>query len=165
MIPGRMWRKDSAKYSNDMKKLLLTTGLLLCLAFASHAQDGLLTNQIFRGAVEGKEISDTRISGRQLRPFKLTLYRHRKGFVSEENLLRMADWILKDAEKAADRETEFQNGKLIYALVRFEDARVGNKYICFQVKSRNDQDKTYRFTLVYLEGRATLQDLERMFKK
>lgn len=159
-----MSRKDSDKCSNDMKKIVLTIWLLVSAATA-FAQGGLMINQAFQGGISGKDKTETRISGKRLKPYKLSLYRHCKAHVSEADLERMTGWILKDAEPASDKETEYQDGKLVYALIRREDPEVGNKYICFQVKSKNILDNTYGVTLVYLEGKATLEDLEEIFKK
>jgi len=134
-------------------------------AATAFGQEGLMVNQAFQGGISGKDKSETRISGKRLKPYKLSLYRYCKADVSEVDLERMTGWILKDAEPASDKETRYQDEKLVYALIRLEDPEVGNKYICFQVKSKNNLDNTYGVTLVYLEGKATLEDLEEIFNK
>lgn len=147
-----------------MKKIILLLSLLLSCA-AAFAQEGLMVSWVFSDAVTGRDKVETKITGRRLKPYKLSLYRHCKVSVTEEDLNRIAGWIGKDSEKASEKETEYQDGKLVYALARIEDPEVGNKYVCYQVKSRNNNDRTYRITVVYLEGKATLGDLENIFKK
>ena len=60
-------------------------------------------------------------------------------------------------------ELEYRDGHLYYAIVQIADIRKGlHRYICYQSRTNMAE---HTITLVYMEGKASLADLRKTFKK
>ena len=60
-------------------------------------------------------------------------------------------------------ELEYRDGHLYYAIVQIADTKKGlHRYICYQCRQETGGNS---ITLVYMEGKASLADLRKTFKK
>ena len=67
------------------------------------------------------------------------------------------------SDDESNMEMESHNGHIYYAIVQLTDSQKGrHRYICYQCKEKASH---YDITLVYMEGKATLADLRKSFKK
>ena len=155
-----------------MMKRLLLLSVAMTITLALSAQSGFGIESVFQGKiVPSTGMNETYIEGSQLAPYKLRTFRSVKFKATEEEYRQIVTLLQKDAEKAEDRQTEYAEGDLIYALFRFQvPVKVsrgilrteGNKYLCLQA----DKDGSgYAVTLVYMAGNATLEDLKKIFNK
>lgn len=153
-----------------LKRIILALWALFAVIPLS-AQSGFAINPVFNGKlVPSSRIKETDITGSQLAPYKLRVFRSVKFLATADELSRIQPLLLQDGKTAEDRQTEYAGGVLTYALFRFR-AEVrstrndmlteGNKYLCLQVFPKGDR---YDVTLVYMAGDATLEELKQLFK-
>ncbi|MDE7166687.1 MAG: hypothetical protein K2O17_06630 [Bacteroidaceae bacterium] len=150
-----------------MKHLLITL-MLLGIALPISAQRGLHINEVFEGNVIQKAgMHKTLIKGESLEPYKLTVL-HTAKFTAGSLLRDKVEALFsKDmGEHPSDKdniELEYRDGHLYYAVVQIDDTRGGlHRYICYQCRSNA---ATNNITLAYMEGKATLADLRKTFKR
>ena len=154
-----------------MKRLSLILAAM-AVTLSLSAQSGFGIAAVFeKKIVPSSRMNETYIDGSQLAPYKLRTFRSVKFFATEEEYQQIVALLLKDAEKAEDRQAEYAEGKLSYALFRFRaqmpgsrgvKRTEGSKYLCLQA----DEGRSgYAITLVYMAGDATLEDLKKIFKK
>ena len=150
-----------------MKRFYL---LIFCtlVALSSWAQEGLAIKEIFDGKMIRKEqIQETYIKGELLKEYKLNTLRTIKFTASETEREKAEAIFMKDLENNRLTESEsckleVRNNHLYYAIVQLSDTGKQHRYICFQGK-KTGQD--YAITLVYIEGMATLTELEHTLKR
>ncbi len=149
-----------------MKHLLITLALIVSLPLS--AQKGLHINDIFKGKVVSRqEMREGIMRGDNLAPYKLNVL-HTASFTGDEAERQLADRLFSADMKAyiaddTDMEMESRGGFLYYAIVQLIDTDSGlHRYICYQCK---EKAKRFDITVVYMEGKATLADLRKTFKK
>ena len=143
------------------RRVFLTAFLCLLTMVAAHAQKGLQIDSLFSGSIKaGSQAID-----------------------------RVASLVEADSRKALDRKIDYVGGQMYYALLRLRaDGSGENEYIGFQIKGigkeKVTQDsagntvvgyeldenargpfKQAYVTVVYLRGKATMNDLKKMFKQ
>ena len=145
-----------------MKNLLLITlGALLALVPA-RAQAGLQIDSLFSGAiVPASTVTESVVSGKELKPYNLDYFRSIRFKATDSEIDRVVSWLEADALIAVNKEMDSENGKLVYALLRFPADRDRNKYVGYQIKEESDSKFV---TVVYLTGKATASDLKVIFK-
>jgi len=149
-----------------MKHLILT--LLACIALPLAAQEGLHIDKIFRGEVVGETaIKESLVKGESLAPYKLRVLRTAKFTVGEARRDEVETLFEEDMKGRNDDdeniELEYRDGHLYYAIVQLTDTRKGqHRYICYQCRKTTGG---HGITLVYMEGKASLCDLRKTFKK
>ena len=145
-----------------MKKLLLITlGAFLALA-PTRAQAGLQIDSLFNGAiVPASTVTESVVSGKELKPYNLDYFRSIRFKATESEIDRVISWLEADALIAVNKEMDSEDGRLVYALLRFPADRDRNKYVGYQVKEVSDSKFV---TVVYLTGKATASDLKVIFK-
>ena len=145
-----------------MKNLLLITlGAFLALVPA-RAQAGLQIDSLFSGAiVPASTVTESVVSGKELKPYNLDYFRSIRFKATDSEIDRVVSWLETDALIAVNKEMDSENGKLVYALLRFPAGRDRNKYVGYQVKEVSDSKFV---TVVYLTGKATASDLKVIFK-
>ncbi|MBR1668594.1 MAG: hypothetical protein IJ693_09995 [Bacteroidaceae bacterium] len=155
-----------------MKRLIL---LILCTVSMTsiQAQRGLNINALFEGKVIDKSrLTETLVRGEQLEAYHLTAFHSIKFTASEKERdlaekAFYADMTQNDIKKdkgTLNSEMENQGGHLYYAIIEVKpDTPFDRRYICYQCSEGTHG--TYNITLVCLEGKVSLQDLRRMFKK
>ena len=145
-----------------MKNLLLITlGAFLALVPAG-AQAGLQIDSLFNGAiVPASTVTESVVSGKELKPYNLDYFRSIRFKATDAEIDRVVSWLEADALIAVNKEMDSENGKLVYALLRFPADRDRNRYVGYQVKEVSDSKFV---TVVYLTGKATASDLKVIFK-
>ena len=144
------------------KLLLITLSAFLALAPNAGAQAGLQIDSLFNGAiVPSSKVTESVVSGKELKPYNLDYFRSIRFQATESEIDRIVSWLQADALLAVSKEMDSEDGRLVYALLRFTADRDRNKYLGYQVKEESDRKFV---TVVYLAGKATAADLKVIFK-
>lgn len=146
-----------------MRKIVVSLLILFLLAFTATAQRGLKCNPVFAGkVVPAKQMVVTEVHGSSMAAYKLDYYRGVSFQVDETLAHKVAALVEQDADVASVKETEKVGDFLTYALVQPSSSGNMNRYLCYQARRIG---KTWKITLLYLEGEATLDDLKKIFEK
>lgn len=150
-------------------KLLLITLALIAAALPLSAQTGLRINEVFEGSVISEmALQESLVKGECLEPFRLKVLHTAKFTVGSSQRDKVEALFKEDmrgrlSEDNDNLELEYRDGHLYYAIVQIADTKKGlHRYICYQSRP-NAGD--YTITLAYMEGKASLADLRKTFKK
>lgn len=145
-----------------MRKLLLIFALCLGVLLPAYAQKGLQIDNLFSGKlVDMSMVSESIVSGKKLVPYNLDYFRSVRFMADEKQISKVTKWIRDDAQLAEEQDMESENGRLVYALLKFPRRMEKNRYVGYQVKRISGKDYV---TVVYMEGSATVEDLKVIFK-
>lgn len=151
-----------------MKHLIITLALITA-TLPLTAQEGLCINEVFEGHVVSKLlIQESLIKGDNLAPYNLKVLHTAKCEANAKERITIEQLFEKDMKERisdddSNMEMESRDGHLYYAIVQIADTKKGlHRYICYQSR-KNAGD--YTITLVYMEGKASLADLRKTFKK
>lgn len=145
------------------RKLLLIVALCAVFHFSAYAQKGLQIDSLFQGRLVDMSVTtESIVSGRKLKPYNLDYFRSVRFKADERQVAKVVGWIRNDAQISEEQDMESENGRLVYALLRFPRRMDKNRYVGYQVKRIGGGDYV---TVVYLEGEATVQDLKVIFKQ
>ncbi len=86
--------------------------------------------------------------------FERSVYRK----IGRDDYDKLAGLVTADAKKAVAKEVIYREGRLVYALLQMPPRGKINRFIAFQ-SGKED------LTVVYMEGPATLEELEKIFAK
>ena len=147
-----------------MKQLLT---ILLFFPATGHAvaQQGLAINELFSGNIIPKErMVETRIRGRMLTDYKMSLFRSVKCKVSKEELDKINALVQQDI--ASYKTTEYladeRHKRSTTLMVQL--AKKGKTYCYICQKAESDGKKQWVVTLIYIESTlGTLSELKKMF--
>lgn len=146
----------------SMRKLLLVVALCLGALLPAHAQKGLQIDNLFSGKlVDMSMVSESIVSGKKLVPYNLDYFRSVRFMADEKQVSKVTKWIREDAQMAEEQDMESENGRLVYALLKFPRRMEKNRYVGYQIKRISGKDYV---TVVYMEGAATVEDLKVIFK-
>jgi len=151
-----------------MKHLLITLALIAA-SLPLSAQEGLRINEVFEGNIINElAMQESLVKGESLEPFKLKVL-HTVKFTTGNPARDKVEALFKEDMKGRlsddndNLELEYRDGHLYYAIVQIADTKKGlHRYICYQCRQVMDGNS---ITLVYLEGKASLADLRKTFKK
>ena len=147
-----------------MKQLLTILFFFLATGHAV-AQQGLAINELFRGNIIPKErMVETRIRGRMLTDYKMSLFRSVKCKVSKEELDKINALVQQDI--ASYKTTEYladeRHKRSTTLMVQL--AKKGKTYCYICQKAESDGKKQWVVTLIYIESTlGTLSELKKMF--
>lgn len=151
-----------------MKHLLISL-IIFALALPLSAQDGLEINRIFKGEIVSETaMKESLVKGDNLAPYKLRVLHTAKFTVgnsrrNEVEALFEEDMKGRLSDDDENLELEYRDGHLYYAIVQLPDSKKGlHRYICYQCRQAMGGNG---ITLVYMEGKASLADLRKTFKK
>ena len=145
-----------------MRKLLLVVALCLGALLPAHAQKGLQIDNLFSGKlVDMSMVSESIVSGKKLVPYNLDYFRSVRFMADEKQVSKVTKWIREDAQMAEEQDMESENGRLVYALLKFPRRMEKNRYVGYQIKRISGKDYV---TVVYMEGAAIVEDLKVIFK-
>ena len=135
-------------------KQLLTALVAILAALPLSAQKGLRIDEVFKGNIVNEQaLQESLVKGESLAPYKLKVLHTVKFTTSSTQRDRVEALFMED----------MKDGHLYYAIVQIADTRKGlHRYICYQSRSNTEE---HTITLVYLEGKASLADLRKTFKK
>ena len=146
----------------SMRKLLLIFALCLGVLLPAHAQKGLQIDNLFSGKlVDMSMVSESIVSGKKLVPYNLDYFRSVRFMADEKQVSKVTKWIREDAQMAEEQDMESENGRLVYALLKFPRRMEKNRYVGYQIKRISGKDYV---TVVYMEGAATVEDRKVIFK-
>ena len=153
-----------------MRRLFTILWMLTSICLSALAQKGLKINDVFEGKVILKsKMQESLIKGDNLAAYNLKVL-HTVKFTTPFRLRReeVEKLFYEDMEKRLsdddeNMELESRNGHLYYAIVQLSNTEKGaHRFICYQCR---DKSGDYDITLVYMEGKASLADLRKTFKK
>ena len=152
-----------------MKRTLLLFLTLLGITLCATAQEGLHINEVFEGKLIGKEeMRESFVKGESLAPYKLDVL-HTVKFAANSGERAKADALfIKDmdgriSDDESNMEYESRDGFIYYAIVQLTDNKKSrHRYICYQCRENSGH---FDITLAYMEGKASLADLRKTFKK
>lgn len=145
------------------RKVLLVVALLVGFLLPARAQNGLQINNLFQGKlVDMSVVTESIVSGKKLSPYNLDYFRSVRFMADEKQISTVVKWIREDASMAEEQDMESENGRLVYALLKFPRMMEKNRYVGYQVKRIGAKDYV---TVVYMEGAATVEDLKVIFKQ
>lgn len=149
-----------------MKRILFTLLLLTCGMVRALAQDGLEIGQLFSGSLDSdRDAVIVYLSGDALKGYNLTLFRSLDYHCNEQNVYQIERMVLSDSRKAGSREITRRNGHVTDAYLQFNLSKEGHKgYLFYRVRQAGS-GKPYKLNVVYMEGKATLDQLKKRFGK
>ena len=143
--------------------------MLLSITSYVTAQEGLQINEVFEGKILDKEeMRESLIKGETLEPYKLDMLHTIKFAANSKERAKVNALFIRDMEDRisnddSNMEYESRDGYIYYAIVQITDNKKGrHRYICYQCRDKSDH---YDITLAYMEGKASLADLRKTFKK
>ncbi|MBQ7462040.1 MAG: hypothetical protein IJS63_07265 [Bacteroidaceae bacterium] len=155
-----------------MKRIYIIMCMLAGIALGAAAQDGLHINEVFEGKlIDKEEMRESLIKGESLAPYKLNVLHTIKFAANSKERASVDALFTKDMESISDdksdseyeSEVEYVGSFIYYAIVQLTDTKKGrHRYICYQCR---DNSGHYDITLAYIEGKASLADLRKTFKK
>lgn len=151
-----------------MKNLFISL-IIFAFALPLSAQDELEINKIFKGEIVSETaMKESLVKGENLAPYKLRVLHTAKFTVgnsrrNEVEALFEEDMKGRLSDDDENLELEYRDGHLYYAIVQLPDSKKGlHRYICYQCRQTMGGNG---ITLVYMEGKASLADLRKTFKK
>ena len=143
---------------------LLTTLLFLLITGNVAAQQGLAINDLFSGNIIPRErMVETRIRGRMLTDYKMSLFRSVKCKVSKEELEKINAVLQKDmvAYKTTECIADERHGRSTTLMVQLAKKGKTYSYICQKAEV---EGKQWVVTVIYIESTVkTLAELKKMF--
>ena len=147
-----------------MKKIITCLAALLLLAGSALAQRGLNSTPIFRGlVVPDEKMVITEARGGSMATYKLSYYRSVSFLADAALATKVSALVEADAAAYKSVETEKGGAFLTYAMIQTKSKNKDNRYLCYQ--ARSVAEGLWKVTLLYLEGSATIEDLQSMFEK
>lgn len=150
-----------------IRRLIFLLVLSLSLLPAA-AQQGLRVASLFGSgsALAGRpDVTEVYLSGKQLKSYRLTLFRSLKVARPEAaDVARVEAALKQDLKQAADRQVIRRGKRIYYVNCRLPDRKGLHRYIIYRnngAASTANRD----LQLIYIEGKATAADLERMFEQ
>lgn len=172
------------------RKVFLIVALCILALLPARAQEGLQVDSLFREMSGGQDVAESIVTGSELKPYRLKYFRSISFKANAKMIARIARLIEADAVNGAeDTKIDYVGGQLNYAILRLPvKGSRENIYVCFQAKKITDEVITFGgptgvvtgyvldekakgpfkrayVTVVYLRGKATMDDLNYMFKK
>ena len=145
---------------------LLTLLCVLMLCIPLYAQQGLKIAPLFNGQYRYmKGTTEVLLKGRKLAPYKLKLFRSITVGTEHVNLVQVERMVKSDATTAIDKEISSKQGHLYYAFYQWRPLGSTRRYLFYKNNALNAKGHNNTFTLIYMEGTATLDELKRNFAK
>lgn len=143
-----------------MRRVLAVLILVIGSSAVSLAQKGLGINRIFEGEIVPKDqITETYVKGSDLEEYDLTLFRSLKIMCTTYQAASIDRIVSLDGKiNTFSKEEKIEGGVLCFAFYQFPAKNSINRYMLYQRNGNN-------IKLVYIEGRASKEKLEQMFKK
>lgn len=148
-----------------MKRILF---LIMCLSLAFpslFSQNGLAVAGLFDGSLKNnKNVVEVEVKGVSLKAFNLSTYRSLTATAVPTVSARMLQLVERDLRTASGKEVGQRGGRIYYAMLTFPGTKKGTyRYVFYRNKpaGKNSKQET---TVVFMEGKATLRELKRMFE-
>lgn len=152
-----------------MKHSILNTqriaflALALLLSLTAMAQSGLKDlncHRLFDTKMPGVRIlTETHVEGSRVAKYNLKVFRSIQCSVTEQALVTTEMLLRADEAKASSKELVRKDDDTQFAILSYKQPRNMKHYLIFKKKSNSE------FTLVYMEGTATIEQLKKIFYK
>lgn len=148
-----------------MKRLYLTLFTLM-FVLSMQAQEGLLINACFdQDFHDWRDVNEVIVKGKKLKPYKLTLFRSITLKEAPDKAIEMEKYLLMDAKDAIETNSASFGKRLYYGFYCLPPLNSDKfRYIFYRNTSAKKDAQRDEVTLVYMEGYATLDEIEKMFK-
>lgn len=145
---------------------LLTFLCVWMLCIPLYAQQGLKIAPLFNGQYRYmKGTTEVLLKGRKLAPYKLNLFRSITIGTERVDIAQIEHMVKSDAATAIDKEISSKQGRLYYAFYQLRPSGSTRRYLFYKNNALNAKGHNNTFTLIYMEGTATLNELKRNFAK
>ncbi len=130
------------------------------------AQKGMHVEDLFGGRFKhDRQAVEVLIKGRELKKYHLTLFRSLTITDEPEVSEEIEVLVSLDAKTAVDREVGKVGKKLYYGFYCFPGQDDNYRYLFYRNAAvAPGSSKKTEVTVVYMEGKVTLEELKRMFK-
>lgn len=167
-----------------MKKVLLIASFAFLALVTAKAQTGLQIDSVFHNSMSGRlgeqhkvcgnvkgsaSFSDKHgtseesvVRGNQLKDYNLDYFRSIRLQTSDQKIEKIIGWIMADSVAASSKDMQEEDGLLTYALLQFDGDKSRKRYVGYQLKRSPGGKPTV--TVVYMTGKATVKDLQVIFK-
>ncbi len=139
--------------------------IAILISAAADAQAGLYIESLLAGVYHKYDnVNEVIVKGRRLDAYNLSLY-HSLIVKNDEGLFRRMEQLVRaDGEKANDKEVACIGERLYYAFYSLPPVKGCHRYIFFKNSSLKKGGEN-NATLIYMEGKASVEELKKMFKK
>lgn len=142
--------------------------LLMTLALTSFAQSSSLSISQFMSNNQDRKTEGSKelyVTGKKLQPYNLSFY-HSFTLVDKRQYVSLAKTIVSavkaDGKKASDSEVVEIGGQLYYAIYTLSAQSGLNRYIFYKDTTLKGNGK--EVIVVYIEGKATINEIKEKFK-
>lgn len=149
-----------------MKRFSLIIFICTLAALPVLAQSGLNINSLFDGRFKkDPNATELIVTGSSAREINLKVYHSLKVTQkSHQNLIESL--VVKDGVKAVDKEVEYRNGQLYYGFYCLPASKYGdNRYMFFLNQNLAHKAPKNVVTLIYMEGKATPEQIKKLIRK
>lgn len=138
------------KKDKCMNKRIVLIMALLLMAVGIQAQSGLAVNDIFeRRVIPHNRMVETKVRGRTLSKYKLTLYRSVRFEATAEELDRVRRLFDSDAKAAMGSSYHKKGSRSKTQMLNLAPNGSSNRFLCLKYDTK---DSGYGVTMVYMEG-------------
>ncbi len=150
MLVSPVWAGESQQLRRDLDKN--KEGLNIALVLNERE---LEKNDVFPEPYNYMRlVKDAKFVRYGIDVFERSIYRN----VSAADYSKLSELVASDAKAAIAKEVIYREGRLIYALLQMPPVGRTNRFVAFQGGGAD-------VTVVYMEGKATLDELEKIFVK
>ncbi len=130
------------------------------------AQKGLQIDDFFGGRFrESADATEVLLKGQGVEKYDLTLFRSLSLPGNTPEAVEIEKAVKADVAAAIDKEAGLRGGRLYYGFYRLKPGRNKlNRYIFYRNDALRDGAKP-QLTLIYMEGKAGIEQLRRTFSK
>lgn len=151
-----------------IRRLIFFFALSLCLLPAA-AQQGLRVASLFGSgsALAGRpDVTEVYLSGKQLKSYRLTLFRSLKVARPGDSDVALVESALKsDIRQAVDKQVVRRGKHIYYANCRLGDRKGRHRYLIYRNNGASSSSADRDIQLIYIEGYASAAELKRMFEQ
>lgn len=146
-----------------MKRIFFLLLLIVSLPLA--AQKGLHVNALFEQAQGGqKQVTTLTLKGSRLAPYRLSLFRSITFPSAYVQQWQVEQLVERDAKGASYVESGRKDGHLYFGFYRLPSRGSTHRYLFYRHNAlAKGGDATA--TLIYMEGKASLEELKQHFGK
>ena len=143
---------------------LITLAVLSCLTMA--AGDTLEIDALFDGRFRADpRVTETIITGNSLAEYNLSTYRSLTLKGTPELTTDIEKAVIRDGARATDREVSFKNGQLHYGFYALPPRNNLRRYIFYLNRQPSQPNQSGKVILIYVDGKADINQIKRMLKK
>ena len=149
-----------------MKRFSLIIFISILATLPVLAQSGLNINSLFDGRYKkDPNATELIVTGSGAKEINLKVYHSLKVTQkSQQNLVESL--VVKDGVKAVDKEVEYRNGQLYYGFYCLPATKNGeNRYIFYLNQNLAHKAPKNMVTLIYMEGKATPEQIKQLIRK